>query len=572
MSRVFGNVQGLKPSQLKALERLATRRSDRRRVVGVDLAREIGERAWEIGRNVGVLLDRGGHVQRVLVGDMHGVPLPSDLGAAPQPGRLRGLRVVRSELRDVAAIRDEDRAHLARHRLDALVRLRIDEVGDVLWVHHAYLDPARILDDDDADRVVSEFEPKRLSALTEDWQDAIAALEEEIGRRALGLHRAGVGADRALLVGIHDGELDDASQRMAELVDLARSALFEVVACTFQNRARPDPRTLVGSGKVEEITRLAVKHGASILVIDRELSGVQQRNLMDRCGLEVIDRTDLVLRIFERRARTRAARLRVALARLRYELPRLALGEHGMSRIGRAGAAGVGTRGKGERRIDLERRRMRERIHRLESLLERVARQQRTRRRARERSGISICSIVGYTNAGKSSWLNALADADALAEDLLFATLDTSVRRTRLPDGRDVLLADTVGFLRELPDGLIDAFASTLEELTQSDLLVHVVDISAEDWREQEAAVEATLASLGAEGIPRLVLYNKADRVDRDAFVPLAAKRNGRVVSVLDREDRVAVRELIAERLRELDDSVGPKPAKAGLKRRRGRA
>jgi GTP-binding protein HflX len=547
LTRLFGNLRGLAPSQTKALEKLATRRTDRQRLIGVDLARELGELSWETGRSVGVLLDRAGHVTRVLVGDTAGVPLP-DVGKPPQPGRLAGLRLVRTELRRDTRIGDADRALLVRYRMDALCRLVVDEVGEVLWVLHAFLDPARMEADDDH-RLVSERNRRRLTALPGDFLEEIEALEEEIRRRAIGLHTVAEG-ERALLVGIHVGDLDDARVRMAELVELARSGSYDVVAHTFQKRIRPDPRTLIGRGKVQEVARLAVKYCAHSVVVDRELSGIQQRNLEERLGLEVIDRTDLVLRIFERRAGTRQAKLRVALARMRYQLPRLAMREHGLSRIGRAGVAGVGTRGKGERRIDLERRRMRDKIHRLEFLLQRVARQQATRRRQRERSGIPICSLVGYANAGKSSWLNALTEANVTSEDLLFATLDTTVRRTRLPGGRDVLFADTVGFLRELPEPLVDAFRSTLEELTRSVLLIHVVDVAAHDWEAKQAAVLETLAMLGATGIPRLTLYNKADLVDRTAFVPLVAATGGELVSVMDGEDRYAVRSFVEDRLR----------------------
>lgn len=549
MSKLAGNLHGLKPSDTKKLERLTTRRTDRDRLIGVDLGRELGETAWEIGRNVGVLLDRAGHVVRVLVGDRHGVPIVQDLGPPPAPGRLSGLRFVRTALEGERPIGDADREQLVRHRFDALIRLVLDDVGDVLWVLHAFLDPARFGDGQENERLVTEAERRRLTGLPDDCLAAIRAREEEIRRRALGLHQAG-DRERALLVGIHEGDLQGARTRMAELCDLGQSALFEVAAHTFQKRERPDPRTLVGCGKVAEIARLAVKNGAQYLIVDRELTGLQQRNLEDRLGLPVIDRTDLVLRIFERRARTRASRLRVALARLRYELPRLRVSEHGLSRIGRAGATHVGTRGKGERKIDLERRRMRHKIHRLEQLLVRVGRQQQTRRRRRERSGMPICSLVGYANAGKSTWLNALTEAEVLSEDLLFATLDTTVRRTRLPGGSEVLVADTVGFLRELPEGLRDAFGSTLEELTRSDLLIHIVDVAAADWTEKEAAVLQTLEELGAATIPRLTLLNKADLVDREGFEPLTAARGARLVSVFDKADRNRVRAWIEEALR----------------------
>ncbi len=548
MPKVFGKLQGLKPSERKRLERLTRRRSDRDRVIGVELAREMGEAAWELGRNIGLLLDRSAHVERVLVGDMHGVPLP-ELGAAPAPGRLRGLRLVRTELRGERELSAEDEQQLLRHRLDAHVRLLLDEVGEVLWVSQASIDPAQVEGGEPS--IVGELLLRRLSALPPDYLQSLAALEEELGRSVLGLKDPGPG-ERALLVGIHSGDLEDANTRMQELIELSRSALLALAATSMQKRERPDPRTLIGKGKVQEIARSAVQHGASVLVVDRELSGVQQRNLADATGLEVIDRTDLVLRIFERRAKTRASRVRVQLARLQYELPRLSSGDHGLSRIGRTGAAGLGTRGKGERRLDLERRRMRERIHRLERILSKIAKQSETRSRRRKKNGIPIVAIVGYTNAGKTSWLNALTEAAGLSEDLLFATLDTAVRRTRLPMGTEALFVDTVGFLREMPEGLEDSFRSSLSEVESSDLLLHLVDASDRDWRQKEEKVLETLEATGLVELPRLTIYNKRDLVDADLWQPLAKSREAALVSVHERGDRFALREIIEDAILEL--------------------
>jgi GTP-binding protein HflX len=567
MPKVFGNLSGLKPSERKRLERIVARRSDRQRVVSVDLARELGEAAWEIGRNVGVLLDRSAHVQRVLIGDMHGVPLP-DLGAAPAPGRLCGLRLVRSELRGERELSSEDAQQLVRHRLDAHVRLLLDEVGEVLWVAQATIDPARSgavergEQGGDEYSIVGELVLRRLTALPAEYPEELAALEEELGRSVLGLRDAEPG-ERALLVGIHSGDQLEAQSRMHELVELARSALLAVADTSLQNRERPDPRTLLGKGKVRQLAQDAVRHGATVLVVDRELSGVQQRNLAEETGLEVIDRTDLVLRIFERRAQTRASRIRVQLARLSYELPRLTGREHGLSRIGRTGAAGVGTRGKGERRVDMDRRRMRERIHRLEKLLQRVGRQAETRSRRRKRNGIPVVALVGYTNAGKTSWLNALTEAHGLSEDLLFATLDTAVRRTRLPMGTDTLFVDTVGFLREMPEGLGDAFRSTLREVESSDLLLQLVDAHDRDWKQKEETVLTTLEEIGLAEIPRITVYNKKDLVDLELWEPLARKRESALVSVRSREDRYALREIVEDvllRVRDASLELGEEP------------
>ncbi len=548
MTRLHGDLKGLRRSRVQALERLLTRRSDPRFAIGVSLARELADLAWEIGRNVGLLLDRGGRVLNVVIGDMHGVPVPLDSGEAPAAGRLKGVHFVRTELRGRRDLTDADREILVRHRLDGLLRLLLDEGGEIRWVREARLDPEGIASTGREGTVVRDGEPRRLGALSPEWREEIEALEEECRRLAEGFARTGEG-ERALLVGLREEGEEGDRERMAELAELARSARFQVAGLSLQRRDGPDPRTLVGSGKVGELCRLSIRNGARILVFDRELTGIQARNLEERTGLEVLDRTELVLRIFERRARTRAARLRVALARLRYQMPKLVQRAHGMSRIGRGSLGGSGTRGKGEPKLELERRGMRNRIHRLETLLEKVARQQRTRARRRRRSGLPVVSLVGYTNAGKSSWMNALTEAEVPAEDLLFATLDTTLRRMRLPAGREVLLSDTVGFLRDLPSGLLDAFRSTLEELRESRLLVHVVDLSAPDWKEREESVDRTLNELGASRVPRLVLYNKADLVDAKAYRPLVEAGGGRMVSVLDRGDRERLRSWIEEAL-----------------------
>lgn len=549
MRGLFGNLQGLKASQIRDLERLANRRTDRSRMIGIELARELGEKAWEIGRNIGLLIDRAGRVHSVHVGGMHVVPLPENLGSEPQPGRLKGLRFVRTDLRRQLALPEQDRELIVRHRFDVWVRLLLDEFGEILWLLSSQVDPSSFLVVEEGGTLVVDNKRQRLTAVEDDFLERIKALEEELGRQALGLQTADVG-ERALLVGIKEGGLDGSATRMEELIELSRSALVEVVGVTFQRRSVADPRTWIGKGKVQEINRMAVAHAANILIIDRELSGRQVRNLANSTGLEVIDRSDLILRIFERRAKTRLSRVRVALARLRYQLPRLVNQAHGLSRIGRGGFGVSGVRGKGESKLEIQRRRMRERIHRLESLLERGARQQKTRRKGRVRSGIPICSLVGYTNAGKSAWLNALTEANVLSESLLFATLDTTVRRTRLPEGTQVLIGDTVGFLRELPPGLLDAFRSTLEELAESQLLIHIVDVASPDWEEKQHIVEETLVELGYFDIPRLTIFNKADLVDRAALAPLIRKRDGELLSALAKEDRTRMRSLVEQRVR----------------------
>jgi GTP-binding protein HflX len=308
---------------------------------------------------------------------------------------------------------------------------------------------------------------------------------------------------------------------VAELELLARSAGAEVVGRLIQERPRPDPATLIGPGKVAEVLRLSERSGADLLVFDDELSPAQQRNLEQASGLKTLDRTQLILDIFARRARTREGRLQVELAQLDYLLPRLAGRGVMLSRLG----GGIGTRGPGETKLETDRRRIRQRIQAVRREIDRVRRERHTRRQARERKETPIVALVGYTNAGKSTLFNALTQGGALASNQLFQTLDPLVRRARLGAGRDVLLVDTVGFIRKLPHPLVAAFRATLEEVNEADLLLHVMDASAADLDEREAAVNAVLAEIGASEREVLPVLNKSDALPRARAQALAASR-----------------------------------------------
>jgi GTP-binding protein HflX len=313
---------------------------------------------------------------------------------------------------------------------------------------------------------------------------------------------------------------------MEELGELARSAGASVVGAVIQERARKDPATLIGRGKVEEVARLADQSHADVLLFDDELSPAQQRNVEDLAGRKTIDRTQLILDIFARRARTREGRLQVELAQLDYMLPRLAGKGVLLSRLG----GGIGTRGPGETKLETDRRRIRQRIQAVKREIERVRRNRHTRREARQRHDVPVVALVGYTNAGKSTLFSALTRTETEISDQLFMTLDPLIRKARLGGGRQVLLVDTVGFIQKLPHGLVDAFRATLEEVGQADLLLHVMDASAEDLAEREAAVETVLREIGAADGPRVSVLNKADQLGEARALALQAARPGSVV------------------------------------------
>jgi len=331
---------------------------------------------------------------------------------------------------------------------------------------------------------------------------------------------------RALLVALDDGRdptgIEVSLDEMERLIDTAGS---EVVERAVQKRLKPDPATYIGKGKADELASIGRALDIDLVVVDGELTPVQQRNLQEVFGVDVVDRVALILDIFAQHASSRAGRAQVELAMLHYRLPRLRGRGIEMSRLG----GGIGTRGPGETKLETDRRRVLRRISQLDKELEELETVRSTQRKARRRSEIPAVALVGYTNAGKSSLLNRLTDAGVLVEDRLFSTLDATVRRLQLPTGREIVMSDTVGFLRDLPHDLVDAFHSTLEETIGSDLLVHVVDASTGDPERQIAAVRATLQEIEAHEIPELMVLNKIDRASPVAVERLLGRHPGAV-------------------------------------------
>lgn len=357
--------------------------------------------------------------------------------------------------------------------------------------------------------------------------------------------------ERAVLVGI---ELDKNSsgytldESLAELAELATTAGAEVVATVTQHRDRPDKAFFVGSGKVAEITDALTVEAGTLVIFDDELSPSQQTNLENALGVKVIDRTALILDIFAQRARSREGKLQVELAQLKYNLPRLMGRGLTMSRLG----GGIGTRGPGESKLEMDRRRIYERVHDIEQQIKELCQQRALQRRSRERSRIPQVALVGYTNAGKSTLLNVLTGAEVLAEDKLFATLDTTTRRLELTDEQEIVLTDTVGFIQKLPHSLVAAFRATLEEVTEADLLLHVVDCTNANAEEQIVAVTDVLRELKADTKPTIFVFNKADMVDnKNQLLATAHAREAVFISAKTGENLSGLREKIAGFFRE---------------------
>jgi len=509
---VHGNTLGLAPSELDSLERLYRRRVPPDRVTSPELARALTERSAGIGRQVGVLINRRGQIEYVVVGDAGKISLP-DLGRQRAGfGRLRGLRLVHTHLR-------------GELRLDLVAAIGVEANGLPGMVHVAHVVPDRP-DRPVEQRPLWETRPViRFHDLDLDFSALVSSLEEEIARSTR--LRAPSGKNRAVLVGVASGPRRQAQESMDELKELARTAGVTVLDSVLQTR-KPDPRTLLGKGKLEELNLRCMQYGAELIVFDQDLTPSQLNSIAEATELKVIDRTQLILDIFAQRARSRDGKLQVELAQLRYRLPRLRGKGDAMSRL----AGGIGGRGPGETKLEEDRRRLRERIHRLERELEAIAVSRSMRRKQRGRKQLPVVSIVGYTNAGKSTLLSALTGTPAYADDLLFATLDPASRRLRFPRDREVIVTDTVGFIRDLPPDLTSAFRATLEELEDADLLLHVVDASDPRFEEQMEAVDAILRGLGLDAVAKLVVFNKIDRLSDGAEALASLCRRHRAVAV----------------------------------------
>ncbi|HWE23996.1 MAG TPA: GTPase HflX, partial [Myxococcales bacterium] len=504
---LHGNTAGLKASQARRLLATYRRRVQPRELCSPELARHLAELSRDTGRQIGVLLNRRGEVEYVVVGDAKQLTLPDIGRARAGQTRLRGLRLVHTHLKDEPLTRD-DLTDLVLLRLDAVAAIVARDDGLPGKVYLATLLPFN-----EGGELYRLEQAPSVQELKFDAQTSAKELEQEMARADPG--RAVGSEGRALLVGAFTGSRAAALDSMGELRELARTAGVDVLDAVLQGRREIDPRTVVGEGKLQEILVRSMALGADLLVFDRDLSPSQARHIGEATSLRIIDRTQLILDIFAQRARSADGKLQVELAQLKYLLPRLVGRDESLSRL----AGGIGGRGPGETKLEIDRRRVRERISHLEDRIDRLSADRATRRRQRSRAGVPVISIVGYTNAGKSTLLNALTDSSVMAENILFATLDPTSRRLRLPangfagngngqgDGEhEVVITDTVGFIRDLPRDLVAAFRATLEELEQADLLLHVVDASDPRHAEQARAVEAVLGTLDLTRTPRLLV------------------------------------------------------------------
>lgn len=507
-------------------------------IITPELARYLCELSLETNRQLGVLIDRKGVIECVMIGDNRSIFLP-DLGRfRVASNRLRGLRYVHTHLRGEPLTAD-DMADLAHLRFDVMVAVGVGTDGLPNGTHMAHLLP------DNAEGKQWDVQDDRsLQELDSNFLRFIQSLEDEF-ERTQRAYAVGDTRERAILISVTGGSRAAAEESLAELAELAESAGVVPVDRIVQHRNRIDPHYLLGRGKLDEVIVRGLQVGADLLIFDQGLTPGQSRAIAERTELKVIDRTMLILDIFAQHAHSREGKLQVELAQLKYLMPYLANKGTALSRL----TGGIGGRGPGETKLEIDRRRVQDRIHHLERQLQNVAQRRHVRRQQRQRKQMPVISIVGYTNAGKSTLLNVLTQSSVLVQDRLFATLDPASRRLRFPRDFEVIITDTVGFIRDLPPDLIAAFQATLDELHDADLLLHVVDVSSPYMDDHIQAVEKILSQLGMDHIPCLTVLNKMDLVESEVVANLARLHHAVAICACDRQTLQPLIERLQETL-----------------------
>ena len=492
---IQGNLTGIRESVLNELEKLYDAEFERDAFLPDRLLNLLVRYTTALNREMLIYLGRDGTVLEIAIGSIGSIALP-EMHLRRNLDRLSGFRCIHTHPGGSSRLSDVDLQALRLLRFDAMCAVGVEE-GLCTGISAAFLGEMEY--DNLSIILKGPVKPGRIPQNL--WMKEIEIAEERVKRA---IEKGGIveTAEKVMLIST------DSEESLEELASLAETAGAMVITRVLQNRQRPDPATYIGSGKAEELQLTCQAMEIDLAILDDELTGAQQRNLENALGVRVIDRTALILDIFAQRAQSAEGKLQVELAQMKYRLPRLQGMGTALSRLG----GGIGTRGPGETRLEVDRRRIRRRIDDLENQLKDLKSQRALRRAWREKTGQTTVALVGYTNAGKSTLLNALSGSDVLVEDKLFATLDPVMRRVELPENRDCLVVDTVGFIRKLPHPLVQAFRSTLEEALNADLLVVVSDLSSPHYREQRETVFQVLDDLGAGDKPILEALNKADQ------------------------------------------------------------
>lgn len=522
------------------LERLYRRRMSADEVLSSEAAKTLAQFTHEIRRPIGLVITRRGAVQDVLVGSGT-EPSPTTLTAfRASPRSLRGLRLIRSHPKE-QPLTQEDLTLLGLLRLDMIGTMAVTPKGEPGLLSLAHLNPPS-----PQGELYTLLKPTLVHQCPVNFDTFIRELEADLQRQS-GSHTMAQ-KPTAILVSASPQNKADQEERLVELAELASSADLTVIDRLVQRTQSGHHRFQLGSGKLKDVLMHAMQKGADLLIFDQDLAPAQLRAIDEITDLTVIDRTQLILDIFAQRAHSREGKVQVELAQLRYLLPRLSGQGVSLSRLG----GGIGSRGPGETKLETDRRRIRERIDHLEREIEAFARHQDQRRSRRVRQAFPVLSIVGYTNAGKSTLLNVLTNSEVSTAPRVFETLDTTSRRLHFPHGREVILTDTVGFIRDLPKDLVAAFRTTLDEMRDADLLLHVVDAGAKDLAAHIASVETVLQSLALDQIPRVLVFNKCDQLPAGQAEVLCRRYAAIGISALQPETLPPLLRYLEERLADL--------------------
>ncbi|MCM2283761.1 MAG: GTPase HflX [Desulfobacula sp.] len=505
-NQVYGNTEGLRHTQIKLIETLYQHQTRPEYIADPELVRALVHFSHDIRRQIGILVDRNGKIVHVMVGDSQGIVIPVLPDYMAHPGKLKGLRLVHTHLREEPLTQD-DLTDLALLRLDYITAAGIRPDGEPGLVYSGH-----ILPDEDAEPY-KVLNPVTIEDLKTNCLSQILALESELTRKN-SLYKPESGRENAFLINVVTLDQKNAAASLDELKELCKTSGINIIGTAIQKRKLIDPKYVVGKGKLSEIVIQAIQKHATLLIFDRELSSSQIRSITDVVEMKVIDRSQLILDIFAKQAKSREGKYQVELAQLEYLLPRLITKNTAMSRL----TGGIGGRGPGETKLELNRRRVRERIDRLKNEIKKIRKQRQQQKSRRNKKELPVISIVGYTNAGKSTLLNTLTQSSIIAANRLFATLDPSSRRLRFPKDIEVIITDTVGFIQNLPQDLMEAFHATLDELMDADVILHVIDISNPRYQQQKQTVEQILKNLKLDAIPTVLVFNKTDRIELDAF------------------------------------------------------
>ena len=510
MREIKGNIKGIRDSVIAELQKLYDMQSPQ--LVSQELAVKLADITEYINREISVYITRSGQIIEIAVGDNATVELPSFSGRRGA-GRLSGIRCIHTHPGGNPYLSGVDISALKNNKYDAMVAIGVISPDFT----KSELTFGLITGIDSNENYTAEcYGPYSIEdAENINFVNTVSTIERILDKQT-GTASLQVMSERAILIGMEWGRNDSlwtVDDSLEELKQLADTAGATVIKKFIQKRPKPDPAFFIGRGKVQELALYAQQENIDLCIFDDELSPAQQRNIESVMGIRILDRTALILDIFAQRARTNEGKLQVELAQLQYTLPRIIGKGLMLSRLG----GGIGTRGPGETKLEVDRRRIRDRIAFIKDQIEKVKAVRSLHRSKRKKNNVFEVSLVGYTNAGKSTLLNTLTNSDIYAKDQLFATLDPTTRQLTLPNKQEIIITDTVGFIQRLPHQLIAAFRSTLEVVTEADLLVHVIDVSHELYKEQAAAVHEVLKEIGAETKPVITVYNKIDKLPPDS-------------------------------------------------------